>query len=218
MQAPNPFGTFLRDRLDKMNMSIRKLARECGYDPATISRLINGRQKPRPDHMVKIARILCVPAIELWQAAGFIEHQEEPSGPSRGPRGTTSQSNEIDMGFFSLQSLESLDIARIIAELEKYRLYAQTDEGHGLILQEFDKKINQIKAVGPCIDKLQNMYRLYRDNRVGPEQRQIIGSVLLYFILPTDIIPDYVFPTGYLDDAVAIDIVWGQIQAKSTDE
>ena len=34
-------------------------------------------------------------------------------------------------------------------------------------------------------------------------KRSIIGSALLYFILSTDIIPDYVFPFGYLDDTIA---------------
>ncbi len=33
------------------------------------------------------------------------------------------------------------------------------------------------------------------------EERCILGSVLLYFVLATDVIPDYVFPIGYLDDA-----------------
>ncbi|MEH7609111.1 DUF1232 domain-containing protein [Priestia megaterium] len=33
----------------------------------------------------------------------------------------------------------------------------------------------------------------------------------MYFILPTDIIPDYVFPIGYLDDAIAVQLVMNQL-------
>jgi uncharacterized membrane protein YkvA (DUF1232 family) len=32
----------------------------------------------------------------------------------------------------------------------------------------------------------------------------VIGSTLLYLILTPDVIPDYVFPIGYLDDAIAV--------------
>ncbi|MDA8333861.1 MAG: helix-turn-helix domain-containing protein [Peptococcaceae bacterium] len=221
IKAGNPFGVYLRDRLLEMDMSMRKLANRCGYDPATISRLVNGKQEPRPDHLVRIAHVLQVPVIQLWQAAGFIGRDNIPEDPllkasphpSREIPKNVARGNETDLGVYSLQSLESLHITRILAELEKYRLYAQTDEGHRLILEEFDKKMNQVKGIGPFIDKLHNMYGLYRDDRTEPEQRHIIGSVLLYFILPTDIIPDYLFPTGYLDDAMAIDIVWGQLQS-----
>ena len=218
VRTDNPFGIYLRDRLEQKNLSIRRLAHECGFDPATISRLVNGKQKPRPDHLARIARILQIPVIELWQAAGFIEHEPLPEGPSA--QEIAVQENKADLGFYSLQPLESLDISRITTELEKYRLYAQTDEGHGLILQEFDRKLNQIKGIGPFIEKLRNMYKLYQDDKTTLEQKHIIGSVLLYFILPTDIIPDYLFPTGYLDDAVAVDIIWRQIQAlaKPVDE
>lgn len=34
-----------------------------------------------------------------------------------------------------------------------------------------------------------------------------MGSALIYFILSVDVIPDYIFPIGYLDDAVAVQLV-----------
>lgn len=224
MQAKedNPFGTYLRSKLELVGMSIRKLAHECGYDPATISRLVNGKQKPRPDHLVRLAQVFQVPLIELWQAAGYVKDertQEEPcdrpiasNQPSHAIKETVSQQSGMDLDFYSLPSMDGNVTSRIIAELEKYRLYAQTDEGQEMILQNFVKKIDQLKGVGPFIDKLQIMYSLYLDEKIELEQKHTIGSVLLYFILPTDIIPDYLFPMGYFDDAMAIDLVWQQIQ------
>lgn len=210
----NSFGIYLRNKLEQVSMSIRKLAQECGYDPATISRLINGKQTPRQDHLVKIAQVLRVPVIELWQAASgqLIDQSVTSQHHFQTTKKIISQQTETDLGFYSLPSMETIDTSRIIAELEKYRLYAQTDEGQGLILQNFDKKVGQL-GIGPFIDKLKNMYQLYLDENTALEQKHIIGSVLLYFILPTDIIPDYLFPTGYLDDAMAIDIVWKHLQS-----
>lgn len=216
-----PFGTYLHNRLKKIDMSLRKLAHECQCDPATISRLVNGKQKPRPDHLVRIAQVLQIPVIELWQAAGYIKDerlQEEPNDSLITPHhscGTVKEgASQSGMNFDSctLPSIEGLDPARILAELDKYRLYAQTAEGQEIIMQNFGKKLDQIRGVGPFINKLQIMYKLYLDEETDLDKKYIIGSVLLYFILPTDIIPDYLFPIGYLDDAMATDLVWEQLQ------
>lgn len=56
------------------------------------------------------------------------------------------------------------------------------------------------------------MYRLYSSDNITLEERSILGSGLLYFVSATDIIPDYVFPLGYLDDAIAVQIVLGRLQ------
>jgi len=34
------------------------------------------------------------------------------------------------------------------------------------------------------------------------EEQAVLGSGLLYFISAVDIIPDYLFPIGYVDDAI----------------
>ncbi|VBB09741.1 Hypothetical protein LUCI_5039 [Lucifera butyrica] len=204
-KATISFGTYLHNKLERIGMSIRKLAHECQYDPATISRLANGKQKPRPEHLVKIAQVLQIPVIELWQAAGYIKEEEETAKTEFKQRG-------LNFDACTLPLVEGLEPVHILAELAKYRLYAQTAEGQEIILQNFVKKLEQVSGVGPFINKLQTLYRLYQDEATDPEQKYIIGSLLLYFILPTDVIPDYLFPIGYLDDAMATDIVWQQIQ------
>jgi len=216
-----PFGTYLHNKLQRIDMSLRKLAQECQCDPATISRLVNGKQKPRPGHLVKIAQVLQIPIIELWQAAGYItdkQSQEESMEKMTASHHTVSTckvetvQSGLNFSYCILPQMEGLDPACIIAELDKYRLYAQTIEGQEIITQNFIKKIDEIRGVGPFINKLQTMYKLYLDIETDLEMKHIIGSLLLYFILPTDIIPDYLFPIGYLDDAMATDLVWLQIQ------
>ena len=43
----------------------------------------------------------------------------------------------------------------------------------------------------------------------------VIGSALIYFIISVDIIPDYIFPIGYLDDAIAVKLVLNLFSNKS---
>jgi uncharacterized membrane protein YkvA (DUF1232 family)/lambda repressor-like predicted transcriptional regulator len=220
VQDENLFGTYLRSKLE--GISIRKLARECGVDPATISRLINGKQKPQPIHLEKIAHVLHLPVIKLWQAAGYIKDEQLqekqtdefkiPHHPSCTNKSATSLQPEVNFDSCTLPTMEGLDPARVKAELEKYYLYAQTDEGREIISLNFNKKIDQIKCVGPFITKLQALYQIYLEEKTDQKQKHIIGGLLLYFILPTDIIPDYLFPIGYLDDAMATEIIWQQIQ------
>jgi len=60
--------------------------------------------------------------------------------------------------------------------------------------------------MGPFIDHLMEMYKQYASKETAEHERAVFGSVLLYFILSTDVIPDYIFPIGYLDDAIAINL------------
>jgi hypothetical protein len=82
----NFFKTYLHGKFEQITMSIRKLVHACQYDPATISHLANGKQKLEPDHLVKIGKILQIPVIELWYAAGYIKNErpEEESTSSSG--------------------------------------------------------------------------------------------------------------------------------------
>lgn len=222
LEEERSFGMYLRNKIEQEGMSIRKFAHACAVDPATISRLISGKQKPKPEHLMKIAHVLNLNATELWQAAGYMNDEpllKEPIPQSIIPHHNSNKTKELispqfEMPFdsYTLPSIEGLDSARIQAELDKYHLYAQTNEGRAIILQDFDKKLEQIKSVGPFINKLQALYKLYLDENTDQEKKHIIGGLLLYFILPTDIIPDYLFPIGYLDDAMATDIIWKQIQ------
>lgn len=217
----NFFGIYLRTKLEQAGMSMRKLAQTCGVDPSTISRIIKGSQKPRPEHLVRIAPVLKLTVLELWQAAGYIQNEQLPEEPAE--RMTTSpcsfdtvkvsvSQTGVNFDAYTLSHIEGLNPARIRDELEKYRIYAQTTEGQETIMQNFSKKLDQIKGAGPFINKLQVMYKLYLSEETDQEIKYIIGSVLLYFISPIDIIPDYLAPIGYLDDAMATDLVWLEIQ------
>jgi uncharacterized membrane protein YkvA (DUF1232 family) len=56
----------------------------------------------------------------------------------------------------------------------------------------------------PNIVKL--LTRLMRDRRVSMRRKAFIGAVLAYVISPVDLIPDFVFGIGRLDDLVLVSL------------
>ena len=95
---------------------------------------------------------------------------------------------------------------RVKQELENYERYAQTTEGEKRIHDSFASKLEQIDSAYPFIEQLTDMYQQFCNETISKEERAVLGSALLYFILSTDIIPDYLFPIGYLDDAIAVEL------------
>ena len=51
------------------------------------------------------------------------------------------------------------------------------------------------------------MYERFSLKKGTPKEIALVGGGLLYFILSLDLIPHYFFPIGYLDDAMAVQIV-----------
>ena len=111
------------------------------------------------------------------------------------------------LNLFSEQCLTD----RVAQELFRYEQYAQTEEGQRMIRDGFPAKVNQVGGAGPFIEQLKQMHKQYCADDITPEERTILGSALLYFIIATDIIPDYIVPIGYLDDAIAVRLVLNRL-------
>ncbi|GIP34846.1 helix-turn-helix domain-containing protein [Paenibacillus sp. J2TS4] len=199
-----PLGSLIKALLRERSLSMRKLSAQTGIHTATISRIVNGKQQPKPDHLHRLSQHLQVPAEQLFRAAGYPtgEREEESS----------SDMDEIVAIIYEVLASsqwfdEQFTVGRIEQELSKYEQYAWTKEGQQIIHNDFRTKMEQVGGAGPFINELSEMYRLYCEGEVSAEERAVLGSGLLYFILSTDIIPDYVFPFGYLDDAIAVHLV-----------
>jgi uncharacterized membrane protein YkvA (DUF1232 family) len=67
----------------------------------------------------------------------------------------------------------------------------------------------------PNIVKL--LTRLMRDRRVSMRRKAFIGAVLVYVISPVDLIPDFVFGIGRLDDLVLVSLAVDHLMS-GTDE
>lgn len=59
------------------------------------------------------------------------------------------------------------------------------------------------------------MYHRFIEENGTSFQIGLMGGALLYFIVTTDLLPDYLFPIGYLDDALVVQTVYQQLNMKS---
>lgn len=193
----NELGLLLKDLLKKHSLSMRKLSQMTNIDTATISRIVNGKRKATLEHLEKFSEHLHVSMNQLLIAAGYTE----------------SLKNEHNIYVEQIQRLlesshaDDFSIEQIDQKLAEYREYAQTEDGKMMILSEFEDKLKKVDSVGPFITHLKKFYERFRLRRGSHYELILIGSVLLYFIIPVDVIPDYVFPIGYLDDAIAVQLV-----------
>ncbi|SID45296.1 Uncharacterized conserved protein [Mycobacteroides abscessus subsp. abscessus] len=101
-------------------------------------------------------------------------------------------------------------------ELAKYEELSQTGEGTGRILSQFDEKVKKVAGMGPFIQQLQEMYEKFSLKKGTKTELALMGGALLYFIAAVDCIPDYLFPVGYLDDAVVIHWAMNALPMKKT--
>ncbi|GMA58193.1 transcriptional regulator [Alicyclobacillus sacchari] len=194
-KGPNQLEDTVKSLLKQRSMSLRTLSKRTDIDVASISRMLSGKQKANPDYLQRIAVELDVPADELFRAAGF-------------DVGRTKSQDSLD---FVRELLNGQEFSKqaIEMELAKYEDYARTDEGANLIVEKFLEKRQQVSGTGAFIEQLDKMYNGFLDSN-SDEERCILGSGLLYFVLSTDMIPDYIFPIGYIDDALAIQITWNR--------
>jgi uncharacterized membrane protein YkvA (DUF1232 family)/antitoxin component HigA of HigAB toxin-antitoxin module len=200
----NGIGLLLKALLKQRSLSMKKFSELTDIDTATISRIINGKRKATLNHLQKFADCLEVSITELFAAAGYpIETNKE------------MHLDDIHSTINDIQEIlkksnihnEAFTIDSVKQKLDSYTKYAQTNEGKGIILRNFEKKVQQVGCIGPFIDHLKDMFLKFSRMQGSPYELALIGGALLYFISPIDVIPDYLFPIGYLDDALVIKLV-----------
>ncbi|MEK3890520.1 helix-turn-helix domain-containing protein [Bacillus sp. FSL K6-3431] len=200
----NNLGLLLKELLNKHSMSMRKLSELTEIDTATISRIINGKRKANLQHLKRFSECLGVPLTTLFEAAGYpLEQKQEKSHTD------IHKSIEIIQNFLESYDLydKEFTIVSVDQQLNNYGQYSQTEKGKNIILKSFNEKLVKVGAIGPFISQLKELYEKFRLRKGTPHELVIIGSALLFFIIPVDVIPDYIFPIGYIDDAIAVQIV-----------
>jgi len=192
----------VKSLLRRRSMSMRQLATATGISVSTISKMIAGKQRVNLDYLRRIADALGVPPLTLAEAAG-LPLIKEPIGPTDGDRQTSMNALLEYLGLGNLNVLRT----EIERELEKYEAYAQTEEGQQFIAEKYLAKRGQIQGIGDFLRDLDDIYDRFSRPDTPEDERQILASGILYFLLATDAIPDYLFPAGYLDDAIAMQMV-----------
>ncbi|NYB73793.1 DUF1232 domain-containing protein [Sedimentibacter hydroxybenzoicus DSM 7310] len=197
-------GDIIKSSMFEQSITMRKLSKLTGICTSSISRIVNGKQLPAINHLQKFSRHLNIPIEELLLSIGI-------GSKERFNKDSYFMLNMIQ----DILQLHNMDISNVICdikkELTKYEAYSKTEEGQKIILDEYISKVAKINGSGIIIEQLNSLYDLFYSEDIEPNEKTIIGGALLYFILSADIIPDYVFPIGYLDDAIAINIVVQQL-------
>ncbi|HBG3682096.1 TPA: helix-turn-helix domain-containing protein [Clostridioides difficile] len=197
------FGDLLKVLLDEKELSMGELSKKSGIDKSTISRIANNKQKPNINHLEKMAIHLNINLEELLKASGY----EFRNSNNQIFNADSDFSNFDDiLGFANLINDKNFN-GNIEKELSKCKLYVQTDEGKKLLFDNFNKKIDSIEKQGQFTDRLRQMYADFCTDGLTIKKYLLIGSMLLYFVILTDVIPDFVFPIGFMDDLVALNIV-----------
>jgi len=209
-------GIMIKALLKEHSLSMRKLSILTGIDTATISKILNGKHPANINHLQKFSKCLTVPIEQLLIAAGY-ELSNFKQKPNSNVEIVVHAIEEILKSSNLLEQQQLIE--RINEELSKYEHYALTEEGQEMILKGFDEKINKVSGIGQSIEELKQMYKQFCDNNLTTNQRDILGSGLLYFIFSTDIIPDYTYPIGYVDDFIAIKLVLNRLsQIKKSEQ
>lgn len=191
-------GSLVKELLHKKSLSMRKFSKLTSIDVATISRIVNGKRRANLNHLQVFAQVLDVPIVNLVRAAGYEIEKNVTDDANETIRQMQKviEKSDIHQEEFTLDLLEQ--------RLSSYQQYSRTDEGEEIIRKEFKEKVKKVAGVGPYIQQLQDIFTKFTLRKGNAKELAVMGGVLIYFILTMDLVPDYLFPIGFIDDAIAV--------------
>lgn len=210
------FGQTLKVMLQEKGYTMTKLAKECDLDKATVSRIANDKQQPNINQLKGFSKVLGVPLKKLLNAAGH-ELVEEISTPKEENAVYDFSNDEDILNFTNLIKSDEL-VEKVEREFNRCIDYIKTDEGKNVLKESFDKKVNNVESKGKFVDKINELYAIFCKSQLNSQTYIIIGAALLYFVITLDIIPDYIFPIGFIDDMIAINLIYKYLGEINIDE
>ena len=210
----------INNYLSQNKLSLRKFSKLVDIPPSTLSRIINSKQKPNITHIKKLSKL--IPSILNSYLTDDLIDKEFNSAINIYDVGNVNNIDNIDdiddinnndktdelynvLKISQFDNKEKLN-EEINSQFIKCKDYAKTEDGVNMIKSDFNKKINEINGVGPLIESLKKLYNMYILESPFSKKALIIGAVLLYFIIPLDVIPDYLFGIGYIDDMILLQL------------
>ncbi len=101
---------------------------------------------------------------------------------------------------------------KIIDMTTKLTKTAGTNSGRNKIINGFSKKIKNFKGDNTLLEQVKKLYRYFIDPSTSKSKKALIGAGLLYFIMPVDVVNDFIPGLGFLDDGVAIAYVFSLVE------
>ncbi len=181
-------------------LSLRALGRAAGVSHSSVSRLLAGRARPTAGLLRALAPVLGCPADELLAAAGLAR-----------PAGADDPWEALRR--LGVDPAPPALAARVAERLEHLRAYAATPAAAETVRGGLEPKLAALGAGGPVIDRLRALSHLYLEGTDAPTAARLAaGSAVLYFLVAVDAIDDFLFPLGYLDDAIAIALAEAEVR------
>ncbi len=107
-------------------------------------------------------------------------------------------------------------------ESDEHHLPAVIMAHERIVGERFWPKVRRLAGHIPFMDDLVAAYYCAMDSRTPARVRGVLLAALVYFILPTDAIPDFIAGLGFTDDATviatALGIVSGHIKKRHKDK
>lgn len=77
----------------------------------------------------------------------------------------------------------------------------------------------ELEWVGEMVERVRTLWDMLfdREYSVDWKSKALAAAALLYFVLPTDLTPDFIPGIGYIDDALVLATLWKLIQEKIDD-
>jgi transcriptional regulator with XRE-family HTH domain len=199
VHADERLARLLAERMAERKLSLRALARAAGVSHSSVSRLLRGRSRATAEILVALAPALGVPPEALLAAAGIAA--ADSSGVLATLRG------------LGIEPVPPELVQRVRAEMDRLREHAGTEAARAHVLRDLEPKLAALGAGGPVVDRLRTLGRIYlSDGSVTEAARLAAGSGVLYFLQAIDAIDDFMWPIGYLDDAVAVALADAEVR------
>jgi len=106
-----------------------------------------------------------------------------------------------------------MDEKKIINQLKKLIGWSKSAKGKKRIMEDFPKRIKMVKNDNKSfLHQIKLMYQYFTDPTTSKAKKGLIGAGLLYFVMPFDVVNDFIPLLGLVDDGVAIAFVWKIMQ------
>jgi len=112
---------------------------------------------------------------------------------------------------------DNLDSFAPVFNVETHMLPSVIEKNEKTIKQKFWKKLSRVASFIPFAHELLSAYYCSIDPATPVRVRAILLAALAYFILPTDIVPDFIVGLGFTDDATVLTAAIGIISGHITD-
>lgn len=86
------------------------------------------------------------------------------------------------------------------------------------ILSEFPGKLSEVSGKITFATQATAMYYAVRDPKTSMKVKALLGAALAYFIMPFDLIPDWIVGFGFTDDLAVVMMVLRQVAGSVTQE